>query len=90
MLGGSDHTSFNHAGLPGIGVQQDPIEYGTHTWHTHLDTYERIVESDAKSSAVVIAAAVYFLAMQYQAVPRFAQDQMPALTAPPRAQTARP
>src|SRR5215471_14052909 len=30
-LGGSDHTSFSHAGLPGIGVQQDPIEYGTHT-----------------------------------------------------------
>ena len=25
--GGSDHTSFNEAGLPGIGVQQDPIEY---------------------------------------------------------------
>jgi carboxypeptidase Q len=90
MLGGSDHTSFSHAGLPGIGVQQDPIEYGTHTWHTNLDTYERIVESDAKSSAVVIAAAVYFLTMQDQAVPRFAQDQMPALTASPRAQTARP
>ncbi|HEY0659593.1 MAG TPA: M20/M25/M40 family metallo-hydrolase, partial [Pyrinomonadaceae bacterium] len=28
-LGGSDHTSFNQAGLPGIGVQQDPIEYFT-------------------------------------------------------------
>ena len=27
--GGSDHTSFNEAGLPGIGVGQDPIEYGT-------------------------------------------------------------
>jgi hypothetical protein len=24
-LGGSDHTSFNNAGLPGIGVAQDPI-----------------------------------------------------------------
>jgi hypothetical protein len=47
-LGGSDHTSFNQAGLPGIGVMQDPIEYGTHTWHTNLDTYERIVEDDVK------------------------------------------
>jgi hypothetical protein len=37
-LGGSDHTSFNQAGLPGIGVLQDPIEYQTHTWHTNLDT----------------------------------------------------
>ena len=40
-LGGSDNTSFNNAGLPGIGLAQDPIEYGTHTWHTNLDTYER-------------------------------------------------
>ena len=37
-LGGSDNTSFNQAGLPGIGMGQDPIEYGTYTWHTNLDT----------------------------------------------------
>jgi hypothetical protein len=36
--GGSDHTSCNEAGLPGIGVQQDPIEYNSTTWHTNLDT----------------------------------------------------
>ena len=47
--GGSDHTSFNEAGLPGIGVSQDPIEYQTYTWHTNLDTYERVIESDAQS-----------------------------------------
>ena len=43
--GGTDSTSFNHAGLPGIGLAQDPIEYGTYTWHTNLDTYERIIEA---------------------------------------------
>ena len=42
--GGTDSTSFNEAGLPGIGIQQDPIEYSSHTWHTNLDTYERIIE----------------------------------------------
>ena len=31
IRGGSDHTSFNEIGLPGISVGQDPIEYGTHT-----------------------------------------------------------
>ncbi|MFM8532058.1 MAG: M28 family peptidase [Acidimicrobiia bacterium] len=36
--GGTDSTSFNEAGLPGIGIQQDPIEYNSHTWHTNLDT----------------------------------------------------
>ncbi len=78
-LGGSDHTSFNQAGLPGIGVQQDPIEYGTHTWHTNLDTYERIVEDDVKKSAVVIAAAVYALAMRDELLPRYKSSEMPAL-----------
>ena len=77
--GGSDHTSFNEVGLPGIGVQQDPIEYQTHTWHTNLDTYERIIEDDARQSAMVIAAAVYHLAMRDQQLPRLAKDAMPAL-----------
>ena len=77
-LGGSDHTSFNQAGLPGIGVQQDPIEYGTHTWHTNLDTYERIIEDDVKKSAIIIASAVYVLAMRDELLPRYSPDQMPA------------
>ncbi|HEY8461174.1 MAG TPA: M28 family peptidase, partial [Blastocatellia bacterium] len=75
----SDHTSFNRAGLPGIGVGQDPIEYFNYTWHTNLDTYERIVEDDVKKSAVIIAAAVYHLAMRDQMLPRFAPEKMPAL-----------
>ena len=76
--GGSDHTSFNEAGLPGIGMSQDPIEYGSHTWHTNLDTYERVVEADLKSSAIAIAAAVYQLAMRDDLLPRFAEGEMPA------------
>jgi carboxypeptidase Q len=77
--GGSDHTSFNNAGLPGIGLGQDPIEYNSHTWHTNLDTYERIVWDDVKKSAVAIASAVYHLANREQMLPRFAPEQMPAL-----------
>jgi hypothetical protein len=76
--GGTDSTSFNAAGLPGIGLSQDTIEYGTHTWHTNLDTYERIVEDDVKKSAVAIASAVYHLAMRDEMLPRFAPDKMPA------------
>ncbi len=77
--GGTDSTSFNEAGLPGIGIQQDPIEYGSHTWHTNLDTYERIIERDAQQSAMVIAAAVYHLAMRDQMLPRLPKDKMPVL-----------
>ena len=76
-LGGSDHTSFNQAGLPGISVNQDPIEYFTHTWHTNLDTYERIIEDDVKKSAIIVAAAVYQLAMRDEMLPRFKAGEMP-------------
>jgi Zn-dependent M28 family amino/carboxypeptidase len=75
--GGSDHTSFNAAGLPGITVMQDPIQYDSHTWHTNLDTYERIVEDDVKKSAMVLAASVYHLAMRDERLPRFTKDEMP-------------
>jgi len=78
-LGGSDNTSFNQAGLPGIGVSQDPIEYNSHTWHTNLDTYERIIEDDVKKSAIIVAAAVYTLAMRDELLPRFKAGEMPAL-----------
>jgi carboxypeptidase Q len=77
-LGGSDNTSFNEAGLPGIGMGQDPIEYQTHTWHTNLDTYERILEDDVKKDAIVVAWSVYQLAMRDDLLPRFAKSEMPA------------
>jgi Zn-dependent M28 family amino/carboxypeptidase len=77
--GGTDSTSFNEAGLPGIGTSQDPIEYNSHTWHTNLDTYERIIPEDARRSAMVIAAAVYHLAMREEKLPRLEKTKMPPL-----------
>jgi len=97
-LGGSDNTSFNQAGLPGIGMGQDPIEYGTNTWHTNLDTYERILEDDVKKDAIEVAWCIYQLAMRDDLLPRFAKDQMPprppaeptATTPAPKKPTAKP
>ncbi len=81
--GGTDSTSFNAAGLPGISVSQDPIEYFNVTWHTNLDTYERIIESDVKSSAIAIAAALYVVAMRDDMLPRFKPADMPPPPASP-------
>ena len=75
--GGTDSTSFNEAGLPGIGFGQDPIQYNSYTWHTNLDTYERVVEEDVKKSAIAIAGAVYHLAMREERLPRFSKEEMP-------------
>ena len=84
-LGGSDNTSFSQAGLPGIGMGQDPIEYNSNTWHTNLDTYERILEDDVKKNAMVIAWSVYQLAMSDNLLPRFTRADMPALPPAPAA-----
>ncbi len=90
-LGGSDNTSFNQAGLPGIGMGQDPIEYQSNTWHTNLDTYERILEDDVKRDAMEVAWAVYQLAMRDDLLPRFAKGDMPAKPPePPAAQPSAP
>ena len=81
-LGGTDSTSFSQAGLPGIGLGQDPIEYNSATWHTNLDTYERIIEDDVKKSSIAVAAALYQLAMRDELLPRFSKETMPPL--PPK------
>jgi Zn-dependent M28 family amino/carboxypeptidase len=77
-LGSTDHTSFSNAGLPAIDFELDPIEYESHTHHTNLDTYERVLESDARASAIMIAGAVYHLAMRDDMLPRFSKQEMPS------------
>lgn len=76
---GSDHAAFSVNGLPGVYIDQDPLEYGEFTWHTSLDTYERISEEDAKQAATVIASAVYHVAMREEKLPRFTKENMPKL-----------
>jgi hypothetical protein len=85
--GGTDSTSFNEAGLPGIGLGQDPIQYGSYTWHTSLDTYERIIPGEATRSAIAIAAAVYHVAMREDMLPRFTAEEMPKPPTPARSVT---
>jgi len=84
-IGGSDHTSFNNAGLPGIGMGQDPILYGSTTWHTNVDTYERLLPLDLQQAAITVAVAVYRLATMNEMLPRF-----PAADMPPNPNTPRP
>jgi hypothetical protein len=79
--GGSDNGAFAVAGLPGIGTQQDSIEYNSTTWHTNLDNYERIVPDDVMKNAVISASVVYHLAMRDKMLPRFAPSEMPAIPA---------
>lgn len=82
QTGGTDSTSFNNAGLPGIGLSQDPIEYGTLTHHTNLDTYERIIPDDVEKAAAIVASAVWNVANRDEMIPRFTKETMPPPVAP--------
>jgi carboxypeptidase Q len=76
-FGTTDHTAFNNAGLTGIDFELDPIEYDSHTHHTNLDTYERILESDARAAAIIVAFTAYQLAMRDEMLPRFPRAELP-------------
>ncbi|NIM48030.1 MAG: M20/M25/M40 family metallo-hydrolase [Gemmatimonadales bacterium] len=72
--GGTDHLSFDRAGIPGFNFIQDPIEYGIRTHHTYIDTFDHLVLDDLKQAAVVVAATVYHLAMREEMMPRKTAD----------------
>jgi hypothetical protein len=76
-LGGSDNGSFAVAGLPAIGLFQDPFGYGAYTHHTNFDTYEKLYEPDLRKAAIEVAVLVYALANSDEALPRFNADAMP-------------
>jgi carboxypeptidase Q len=80
--GGTDSTSFNNAGLPGVGYSQDPFDYNTYTHHTNFDTYERIYEPDMREAAVEEALTLYALANADRMLPRCSAATMPPPPAP--------
>jgi hypothetical protein len=55
---GTDHLSFDSAGLPGFQFIQDEIEYDR-GYHTVMDTYERLIISDLRHNAIVTASFAY-------------------------------
>jgi carboxypeptidase Q len=66
--GGTDHLTFDRAGLPGFQFIQDEIEYDR-GYHTVMDTYERLVMADLKQNAVITASFVYNAAMRNAKIP---------------------
>lgn len=57
--GGSDHASFVAAGVPAFMLSSLNWSYGTYTWHTNRDTYDKIVFDDLKSNVATIAILTY-------------------------------
>ena len=68
--GGTDHLSFDAVGLPGFQFIQDPLDYGSVTHHSSMDTYDHAVASDLMEASAVIAAVVYQAANSPEMLPR--------------------
>lgn len=57
--GGSDFASFVAAGAPAFSLSSLNWSYGTYTWHTNRDTYDKIVFDDVRSNAILAAIMAY-------------------------------
>jgi len=57
--GGSDNASFVCYGAPAFGLGATSWDYGTYTWHTNRDTFDKIVLDDLKNNATLTAMLVY-------------------------------
>ncbi|HEX3556781.1 MAG TPA: M20/M25/M40 family metallo-hydrolase [Thermoanaerobaculia bacterium] len=75
--GGTDHMSFDRAGLPGFQFIQDQMDYDTRTHHTNLDTYDHLRRDDLMQASVVMASFLYNAAMRPEPLPRKPLPQKP-------------
>jgi carboxypeptidase Q len=57
--GGSDFASFVAAGAPAFSLSSTSWSYGSYTWHTNRDTYDKIVFDDVRSNAILTAILAY-------------------------------
>jgi carboxypeptidase Q len=57
--GGSDDFSFTCYGIPTSGLGALGWDYGTLTWHTERDTYDKVVFDDLKFNATFTAMIAY-------------------------------
>lgn len=57
--GGSDYASFVAAGAPAFSLSSLSWSYSYYTWHTNLDTYDKIVFDDVRNNAILTAILAY-------------------------------
>ena len=68
-ISGSDHASFNRAGVPGFFCQQERATYNQ-THHSQADTFDKVVREDLLNGAQVLAVFAYNVAQLDEMLPR--------------------
>ncbi|HEX7049598.1 MAG TPA: M20/M25/M40 family metallo-hydrolase [Longimicrobiales bacterium] len=57
--GGSDYASFICYGAPAFSLSSLSWDYGTYTWHTNRDSFDKVVIDDVKNNAALTAMLAY-------------------------------
>ena len=76
--GGTDHVSFTCYGAPAFGVGALGWDYGSTTWHTNRDTFDKIIVDDLKQNATLVAMLIYLSSEDPNLMARIKVDPLPA------------
>lgn len=68
--GGSDHASFLCHGAPAFFLRSLSWNYGTYTWHTNRDTFDKVVLDDLRNNATLAAMLAYLASEDPERVSR--------------------
>jgi hypothetical protein len=68
--GGSDYAAFVCAGAPAFFLGAHNWSYFPYTWHTNLDTYDKLVADDLKNNATLFAMLTYMASEDPDLMPR--------------------
>jgi len=68
--GGSDHMTFICRPVPGFRLQSNYPDYRQYTWHTNLDTFDKVVFADLRNNATLAAMLAYMASEDPERVPR--------------------
>ena len=68
--GGSDHMSFLCVPAPSFRFQSNYPDYRQYTWHTGIDTFDKIVFDDLRNNATLAAMVAYMASEDSERVSR--------------------
>ncbi|MGE5927333.1 MAG: M20/M25/M40 family metallo-hydrolase [Gemmatimonadota bacterium] len=68
--GGSDMASAVCHGAPGFSLSSISWDYGTYTWHTNRDTFDKIMFDEIRNNATLTAMLAYLASEDPELVPR--------------------
>jgi len=75
--GGSDYAAFTCAGAPAFGLWSESWDYGRYTWHTNLDTFDKVAVDNVRDNAILVAILTYMASEDPDRVGRQRVEPLP-------------